>query len=370
MHSKDWRSRLWTPVLREVLAVAIPAAAVVVASSGLGFPLFSALVACAFLPIRHSWPRLAMVLCLPGLAGGLGWAPGIIAMFALGRARPGRWLVGCVPIVSLAPLLPVLIQESLGSGDIVLTLSFVLLCVGAPMALGALVSTRQQLAASLARLRTATEAESFAKAETARAEERARIAREVHDAVGHHVTLMAVEAAALAATSEDPAAKESATRLRGQAKDALEEMRVTLGLTAAEHSSPASLRTIPNLVSRVRESGVDIEFFWQLDEHGEYAPGVGRAAYRVVQEALTNASKHAPGSGITVRVEDGEGTLRISVINRTPLGGAVDAGSGGSGLEGLSERLQMVGGQLTTRTGADGGFELSAVLPHSSGELV
>ncbi len=302
---------------------------------------------------------------MPALAGGLGWPATIVALFALGRAQPViRELLGWVLLTSVVATTPVMITQSLGVGSIILTIAFVLLAAGAPMALGVLVALRQQLADSLRRLQEATDAELQAKAETARAEERARIAREIHDAVGHHVTLIAVEAAALAATTTDPGTQEVAGRLRGLAKQALDETRTTLGLGAA--GQQAGLNKIPDLVVGAQAAGVNVEFSTELGEPHDVPPAVERAAYRVVQEALTNASKHAPGAGIKVRLERRDGSLHIAVTNGAPDGPVVDVGSSGSGLAGLSERVRMAGGRLDAGPSEDGGFELVAVLPQRS----
>ncbi|GAA0518499.1 two-component sensor histidine kinase [Saccharopolyspora subtropica] len=352
----------WRRLGSEALAVGIPAVAVVFAHDHVGYALLSGLFAAAVLPLRHRWPWLAVLLGLPALAGGLGWAPIIVALFALGRAQPRMWpLAGWILLCAVVAAAPVLATQSLGFGAIMLTISFVLVASGAPMALGALVSLRQQLADSLRRLEEATEAELAAKAETARAEERARIAREIHDAVGHHVTLLAVESAALAATAQDEVARETAGRMRALAKQALDEMRATLGLGTS--GQPTGLSGIPELVGRVRRAGVDVELSTELTEQHGVPPAVERAAYRVVQEALTNASKHAPGASVTVRLGCRDGVLRIVVRNGAPQGRSVEVGSGGSGLAGLSERVRMAGGWLDAGPSEDGGFELVAVLP-------
>ncbi|MGP4021316.1 sensor histidine kinase [Saccharopolyspora sp. 5N708] len=352
----------WRRLGVEVLAVGIPAVAVLFAHDHFGYALVSGLVAAAVLPLRRWWPRIAVLLGLPAMVGGLGWAPMIVALFALGRAQPRiRPLVGWVLLVSAVAVAPVLITQSLGGAAIALTVAFVLLAAGAPVALGALVASRRQLADSLRLLEEATEAELHAKAETARAEERARIAREIHDAVGHHVTLIAVEAAALAATTAEPDAQDTAGRLRGLAKQALDEMRATLGLGTVGQQT--GLDAIPDLVVRARAAGVDVQLASELDDGHDVPPAVERAAYRVVQEALTNASKHAPGAGIRVRLACREGSLRIAVTNSAPRGQVVEVGSGGSGLAGLSERVQMAGGRLNAGPSEDGGFELVAVLP-------
>ncbi|GAB3301149.1 sensor histidine kinase [Parasphingorhabdus pacifica] len=351
--------------LAETAAVGLPAAAVLFAKAP-EIQFWTALFACAVLPLRHRWPRVAVVLCVPGLACGMGWPPAIVALFKVGWVRPHFWsLMFWVLVASASALAPVLIRESLDFGSLLVTISFVLFAAGSAAALGALVQTRRQLTESLARLREVSEAEAFAKAETARADERARITREIHDAVGHHVTLIAIESAALAATSEEPETAESAGRLRGLAKEALAEMRTTLGLVRAGGSpDDASARSLSDLVARARETGLDVRFCGSSDG-SRLAAGVGRAAYRVVQEALTNASKHAPGAEVVVDFDSDsdDEIVRIAVTNGAPLGKVVDIGSGGSGLAGLSERVRTVGGQLETSALGGGGFQLVVVLP-------
>lgn len=355
-------------VLLEALAVAIPAAVVLIAQHQPGFRVGSALLACAVLPFRHRWPRTVLLLCLPAVAGGLGWPPTIVAIFALGRALPR--LSRFVPwdlLVMVSALTPVFATQSLSWGDSVLTVTFVVFLVSVPTALGALVATREQLRDSLVLLREATEAESAAKAETARAEERSRIAREIHDAVGHHVTLIAVEASALSATTTDSVAREKARRVRKLANEALNEMRVTLGLAGSRSVRADSWGTIPDLVERARQTGIDAELVNELDGAVELASRVGRAAYRVVQEGLTNASKHAPGAEVRVHLGEDDGALRITVRNGAPSESVVDVGEGGHGLAGLSERVRMVGGTLEAGPSEDGGYRLSAVLPREPG---
>lgn len=350
----------WRVLTLEALAVAIPAAAVLATPDPFGYAVVSGLVAAFLLPLRKRWPRITVLLCMPALAGGLGWPAAIVALFALGRAQPqAKSLIAWVVLAAGVSVAPVLLLQSLPVGSVVLTLAYVLLAAGAPLALGALVALRQQLAESLRRLEAATAAELEAKAETARADERARIAREIHDAVGHHVTLIAVESAALGATTADPDAQETAGRLRGLAKQALDEMRATLGLGS---TGRARLDTIPELVGQARAAGVEVELAREVRDP-DVPLAVERAAYRVVQEALTNASKHAPGAVIKVDLESHAGALHIVVTNSAPRGHTVDVGSGGSGLAGLSERVRMAGGQLDGRPSDDGGFRLTAVLP-------
>ena len=347
----------------EALAVGLPVAAVIAMPDPFGYKVISGLAAGLLLPLRHRWPRIAVLLCMPAMAGGLGWAATLVAMFRLGRVRPKLLeLAGWVLLTCVVALAPVLITQSLAVGSVLLTIAFVILSAAAPAALGMLVALREQLAESLRRLAVASEVAARAKAEMAKADERARIAREIHDAVGHHVTLIAVEAAALGASTDDPAVRETATRTRGLAKQALEEMRSTLGLGSAQAGEETT--TISDLVGQARASGVDVELTGDLEHHE--APGaVERAAYRVVQEALTNASKHAPGAGIRVDLRTMADALRIVVTNDAPEDGhePITELSGGAGLEGLSERIRMAGGELDAGPSEDGGFQLVAVLP-------
>ncbi|WP_433872355.1 sensor histidine kinase [Saccharopolyspora sp. CA-218241] len=342
----------------------VPALAVWFASSDRVWPLVAGLVGAAGLVLRRHWPRTAVLVCLPAMAGGLGWAPAIVALFALGRARPSVGpLSGWVLLVSVAALAPVLLVQSLAPGAVVLTVAFVLLAAGAPVALGALVSLRARLAESLRRLEEATDAALEANAERARAEERSRIAREIHDAVGHQVTLIAVESAALGATAPDPRTAEAADRLRGLAKQALDEVRSALGLGEAARDR-AALSAVPGLVESARAAGLPIELRGAVADDA-VAPAAGRAAYRVVQEALTNASKHAPGAVVVVELAERDDALRVVVANEPPAAPAVDVGGTGSGLAGLAERVRVAGGTLDAGTRADGGFDVVAELPRT-----
>lgn len=347
---------------RELLAVGIPLLVLVFAQDGWGFPLVSALVATAVLPLRRRRPRAVLLLCLPALAGGLGWAASWVALFRVGRTRTGLLpLAGWAAPVLVAALAPVLVQQSLPAHDVVLTVAFVLVATATPLVMGVLVALRAELAASLRRLRVAVEAEATSRAETARAEERAYIAREIHDAVGHHVTLLSFEAAALGVSTGDAQAAEAAGRMRGLAQQALAEMRTTLGLEGGQ-AQPTGLSAVPELVQRARDAGVEVRLA-DLVGGAEPSPLVQRAAYRVVQEALTNAAKHAPGASVRVRLQVRAERLEVAVSNGAAAHTPEQVGGAGSGLAGLCERVGTAGGELTSSTTVDGGFELVAVLP-------
>ncbi|MEU6131162.1 histidine kinase [Saccharopolyspora sp. NPDC047091] len=354
-------------LLWDVLAVLLPVAVVLLSESGKPWALPAALVACAGLVLRHRFPLVSLLLCLPGLAGGLAWAPTCVALFRLGRARSNTWWLLCWALLAASSaFVPVAVEQWrwLSASSLTMAAVAVLVCAGVPTVMGTLLATRAQLTASLDRLRAAIESELLAKEGAARAEERSRIAREIHDAVGHHVTLIAVEAAALGASSEQAEVRASATRVRALAKEALGEMRSTLGLAADERDIPGT-SAVPDLVARARESGIRVRFSDGCAAMP--AAGVGRAVYRVVQEALTNASKHAPGAEVVVDLSGDEERLRVEVRNGPPreqpvVDGAPDVGCGGAGLAGLAERVRMLGGSLEAAP-VDGGFLLRAELP-------
>lgn len=345
------------PFVGEVLTVGITTG-VVLLTEDRPFPwsLWTAVGASLLLSVRLRWPWLATLLCIPAVAGGLGWAPALVAQFRLGRTEKSIPVqLFWVSLLTAAAIVPVLLTETIPLGALLLATAFAFGLAGAPTALGALVTTRKDLTQSLYETRRARAAELEAQETSARAAERARIAREIHDAVGHHATLIAVESAALAATAADPAVRETALRLRALAKESLSEMRAALGLLNSDTSYP----TVQELVDRARVAGVSVT----LSETGDapLSPAVSRALFRVVQEALTNVTKHAPGATVTVTV-DRSSPVRVSVVNGPGNLPAQDEG-GGAGLHGLSERVRLAGGTLTTSYRADGGFSVSAVLP-------
>ncbi len=325
----------------------------------------TAIIACLALPLRLRWPWLAMIACLVALAGGLGLAPAIAGLYRIGRCERAPVILVSATAAVLASAVPVLVTQRLSWGDATLTVVFSILWMTAPSAGGVLITTRQQLTASLVELRRARQAELEAREEQARAQERTRIGQEIHDAVGHHATLIAVEAAALASTTDAAETRRVALRVRALAKESLSEMRAALGLADEPQEAGASLADLPVLVSRARQAGVDIDFEEPeaLPTSG-LAPVVGRAVFRIVQESLTNATKYAPGALIQVKLAQDGAQLTVSVISGPPAI-PVQPGpeSGGMGLAGMAERARTAGGTLQVERGDDGQFTVRARLP-------
>jgi len=198
--------------------------------------------------------------------------------------------------------------------------------------------------------------------------ERARIARDLHDVVAHHVSAIAVQAETARLTIEDmpDEGKAQLEAIGGTARDALAEMRRLLGVLRAdangepERAPQPGLALLDELVETARTAGSEV----QLTVEGEQAslpPGVDLCAYRILQEALTNARRHAPGADVEIGLEYGADTLRLRVRDHGP--GPGEADPDGHGLLGMRERVLMVGGTLSIGTAPDGGFAVAAELP-------
>jgi signal transduction histidine kinase len=236
-----------------------------------------------------------------------------------------------------------------------------------PGAIGIYVRTRAQLLGALRERAERAEAEQELLARDAVLTERTRIAREMHDAVGHRVSLMVLQAGAIEMAAGD---RQRVEQLAGQVqtagRQALDELRQMVGVLRAGEGEDAPLAPQPGLdalsrlVDEARQAGMAVELTG-LPDGASLDPAVSRAAYRIVQEALTNAGKHAPGAEVCVTTEQRPGELVVRIVNGA--GGTSVAVSGGFGLVGLAERVRTLGGRLTAEPRLDGGFVVEAVLP-------
>lgn len=200
-------------------------------------------------------------------------------------------------------------------------------------------------------------------------EERLRIARELHDAVGHHVALISVQAGAMGYLLDSDAAKarESLTHIQQASEAALEELRLTVGLLRqpgdTEPVEPAwGLGRLGELIDSFAATGLRVT----CEVTGEVRPlpeAVDLTAYRVVQESLTNTAKHAAGSAVSVRLGYLPGVLKLSVADDGPCTGQFPDPGQGHGIVGMRERAAALGGWLTAGPRAEGGFLVLAELP-------
>ncbi len=261
------------------------------------------------------------------------------------------------------------------------------LAILVPLLLGLYVGERRAVLAGLVERAERAEREQRLLAEAARAEERQRIAGEMHDVVSHQVSLIVVHANALATVAHDPkVTAEAAAIIQTAGRQALTELREMLGLlrgggpaagdvqeraepakqARATEADGAAVDRIAALADSSRAAGLPVSLRTEGDPRPLAEP-VERAAYRVVQEALTNVHKHAPGAATDIRVAYEPRTLRVSVTNgpaeEVPDGSGPLLPSGGHGLIGLGERVRLAGGDIESGPLADGGFRVLATLP-------
>ncbi|MFE9928209.1 sensor histidine kinase [Streptomyces sp. NPDC005533] len=203
-------------------------------------------------------------------------------------------------------------------------------------------------------------------------EERSRIARELHDVVAHHMSVISIQAQVAPHLVENPSEelKENLAGIRANALEALTELRRVLGVLRSEQpDDPATLQhpqptlaELDALVDNVRGAGLDVT----TETAGirrALTPGVELTAYRIVQEALSNCLRHAPGSRVEVGIAYGPRELHLCIANSAPTRPVLPSQGAGHGLLGMRERAGMLGGELAAGPRPDGGYEVSAVLP-------
>ncbi|MCP9962163.1 histidine kinase [Streptomyces somaliensis] len=337
------------------------------------------------------------------------WLPSMVAMLevAAGRSRR-RTAVACALLFTAAACpWPVWELASMTRQEILTSVEAAALMSTGPTALGLLVATRRELRARLAELTATREREQRLEAERAVVRERARLAREMHDTVAHHVGIIAVQAGALRAAETDAWKRDTAESIRRHGVQALEELRDMVGVLRA--SDPAAARSAGRTgLDALRDLADDSLLEVAVDvaaPRAALAREVENAVFRIVQESLNNVRKHAPGARVAVRVApDPDGrSLTVEVANSAPPGaarlpaprpcpapdgptrdgadtdgrepdGAAPAGpvpgpvgaglpGGGYGLAGLRERAELLGGSLSSTHRPEGGFLVRAVLP-------
>ncbi|MET9876857.1 histidine kinase [Actinacidiphila glaucinigra] len=386
--------------------------------------LFGLLVG-SVLVLRRRWPVLVVLVSIAVTPAQMGILLSIVGLYTLAASDVPRRIIAVLSGMTMLGMLIVTFLEM--HGDLgtaayhaplaVVALTSVLAAVGVtapPVLLGLYVGARRRLVESLRERADGLERElsllaetATSSAERARMEERTRIAREMHDVVAHRVSLMVVHAAALQAIAvKDPEKASASAQLLGDmGRQALNELREMLGVlraepaTAARAAAPAAsvsaasvvrvaaaaetiapvapvasaeaeedeqgpcLAELRGLLDESRAAGMDVE----LTVEGEERPLAARVeatVYRVVQEALTNVHKHAPGARARIRLAYREAEVAVLVQNGPSDGApALVLPSGGNGLVGMKERVTALGGGFAAGTTHEGGFRVSAMLP-------
>jgi signal transduction histidine kinase len=280
------------------------------------------------------------------------------------RPRGFGVLLGVLALVVLARMLVVSEVSAL------FAVVVAVLVVGVPVLLGLWIGIRRALIAHLRDEAERLEREQLLDAERAKAQERARIAREMHDVVAHRVGLMVLHAGALEVSLADPAAAQQAALVRQTGREALQELRDILGILRegedrALLDPQPTLADLDRLVQQSRDTGMAVSV--AVDGTRRQLPAtVERTAYRLVQEALTNVHRHAANAATEVGVRYGREELEVAVRNARPADGphpGLALASGGHGLVGLRERVTLLGGTFRAGPRLDGGFEVRASIP-------
>jgi signal transduction histidine kinase len=320
----------------------------------------------ATVAIRRLHPTIAGVAAAVLMAGELGfWGdPQIISdgvayfcsLYGLAVwAQPRRFAFGA-STVTLAGL-----AASAGpKGNLNKSVPFVVVTLVVMLLVRRVVRDREQRAEYAERERDLVAREAVV-------EERARIARELHDVIAHHVSMMVVQAGAerRVLDAAGGSTHEVLETIEQSGRSALTEMRRLLGMLRGEGHEPLTpqpgLDDVPTLVGQLREAGLPVEL--RIDgERRELPIGIELSAYRIVQEALTNALKHAGDARATVHVRYGPDSLELEIADDGP-GGSTRASGGGHGLVGMRERVALYGGRLDASRRAEGGFVVRVRLP-------
>jgi signal transduction histidine kinase len=330
-------------------------------------PIYVAVGLAAVVPFwwrrDHPVPVLAAVLliglALPDLV--IVQLAGAVVLYQVAVTRPPGVIAACVgALLGATSFHEALWTTSFGAGDVA---GSAVLC-GLSVTFGLSVANRRTNIAALNERAERLELQ----AEQAVSEERVRIARELHDVVAHNVSLMVVQAQALGATVKEPAVKEATTGIADLGRQAMTEMHRTLELLrgrdgSADRAPRPGLDSLDELVKQSRTAGLEVDFAVEGSPRA-LSQSLDLSAFRIVQEALTNARKHAPGARTRVTVGYGPRALDLNVL--TAAGGAAARvnGAGGHGITGMRERAALFGGSLDAGPRGDGGFEVHAVLPY------
>jgi signal transduction histidine kinase len=357
-----------------------PATAAVPSDVSLGHVLVLVLVALAVvapLLVAIRYPLLGWRIGWLGLLlvpllherwwGGLPWdpvqIPVLLTVLYLTAIRHQRPVLGWLWALTLIPWWLWAGKDGLGLGTAALgSLAFAAMAVAVDRA-GSERRARQALADQ------ADQAE-LERARLAVLEQRARFARELHDVVAHHMSLMAIRAESaphrLGALPEPVRAEFGA--LSGSARQALADMRRLLSVLRSDQPSALApqpgLADLPGLIGAARQAGMTVELSAPptLDQ---LSPSAGLCAYRIIQEALSNAGRHAVGAPVTIAVGRNADTVTLQVTNGPggPAGQRANGHRPGHGLTGMRERAELLGGSLWAGRAPDGGFAVTAVLP-------
>jgi signal transduction histidine kinase len=330
-------------------------------------------VACLALWWRRAHPMAVLLVALGAAAfSPLALGAGLVALCTAAARVKGRALIVVAVLAVTASVVFPVVNPSAGE---ILKVGFpAFLVTIIAFGLGLYLQARRQLVATLHERAERLEADQQRSAEQAREAERRRIAREMHDVLAHRLSLLSVHAGALEFHPDAPAAEiaQAAAVIRTSAAAALGELRQVITVlredSAITDGPPQpGFSQLADLLQESRSAGMTLHDRVVLPEAGQLPAALGRTVYRVVQEGLTNARKHAAGAPVQVTViADGQAVTAEVISRHRPVsagpGGAAPAGAG-TGLIGLAERVALVGGALEYGPNAIGDFVLRAIIP-------
>ncbi|MET8805246.1 histidine kinase [Streptomyces sp. NPDC004546] len=330
-------------------------------------------LSCGAVWLRRRRPvGLAAAMVVVGFVSSTAGGAVMVALFTLAVHRPFRyvaWIGGAD--LALVPVYYWLRPDPdlayLGS------VAFAVLLAVSVIGWGMFVRSKRLLMLSLRERARRAESEARLRAEQAQRLAREAIAREMHDVLAHRLTLLSVHAGALEFRPDAPRDEvaRAAGVIRESAHEALQDLREIIGVLRAGEADDAAgerrrptLAALDALVSECREADMKVTLEHRVADPAAVPASVGRTAYRIAQEALTNARKHAPGAEVALILTGapGEG-LTVTVTNPPPTTEPAPVPGSGQGLIGLTERATLTGGRLEHGNTADGGFEVRAWLP-------
>jgi signal transduction histidine kinase len=330
-------------------------------------------LACLALWLRRRWPvGVALLAVVLGSVSVAAAAASLIALFSVAiHRRPVVVIVIAALAVSLAPVHYLLYPSHPDSlwASVVLQAAFQAAVVG----WGMFIRSRRELMLSLRQRARQAEAERDLRVGQAREQERTRIAREMHDVLAHRISLLSLHAGALEINPDAPSAEiaRAAGIVRASAHQALEDLRQVIDVLRTEPAGNEQRRPQPtladvaDLVDESRDAGTPVELEQRVEAQSVPA-SIGRTVYRIVQEGLTNARKHAPRAAVRAIIDGAPGdglTVEILTYQAFAQLGRAEIPGAGAGLVGVAERVSLADGHLEHGYTDAGDFRLWAWLP-------
>jgi signal transduction histidine kinase len=334
-----------------------------------GLLLLGLIVSAVALLLRHRSPLVVLGVVL-ALSLALGWGPVValpvlLGLFTVAEYSPRSKLIAAAGVAVVVAALTEVLH---GPHPSIPGVASHLVAIGLAVAVGLYLRARADYITGLQERAERLERERGLRAQQAVAEERVRIARELHDVVAHNVSLMVVQAQALAATGSGDEQRSALNQVADLGRDALSEMHRMLGVLriqeggAPDRAPQPGVRDLDTLVARTRQAGLETSLVQEGDAR-ELPAAVDLSAYRIVQEALTNVIRHARAKHASVTLSYGAEALEVTVLDDGVGSGPPSENAGGHGLIGMRERVALFGGNLQTGHVNGGGFRVHAVLP-------